>query len=103
MSAALGLTPLSMHHVEAMLWRCLNAQCFGSPGDIAVAPAHSVPVSQFLVVGQSYFTVRINTWVLLAGREEGTKVTLEVINQMPQCKMLRSSLKNIVKSKLDRQ
>lgn len=68
-----------------------------------MAPAYSVPVPQFLAVGLPCFTVRINTWRLLAGREEGTKVTVEVINKMPQCKMLRSSLKDVMKLKLGRQ
>lgn len=92
-----------MHHVEGTLWRCLNAQCSGSSGDISVALAHGVPVPQFMVLGLSYFRLKLNTWRLLTRREESTKVTVEVVNKLTQYKMLRSSLKDTVKLNLDRQ
>lgn len=65
-----------------------------------MALAHTIPVPQFVAVGLSYFRVRMDTRRLLTGREETTKVT---VNKITRCKMLRSSLKDIVRLKLDRQ
>lgn len=68
-----------------------------------MALAHGVPVPQFMVLGLSYFRLKLNTWRLLTRREESTKVTVEVVNKLTQYKMLRSSLKDTVKLNLDRQ
>lgn len=68
-----------------------------------MALAHGVPVPQFMVLGLSYFRLKLNTWRLLTRREESTKVTVEVVNKLTQYKMLRSSLKDMVKLNLDRQ